>query len=286
MSVFAPDPARTVTAALLRPLLASLLVFCSISTIAVARDEKSAPSAGAEAQQQVAPTVAAAASLRYALEEIAERYKKATGKQVKLTFGATGNLVHQIEAGAPFQVLFAADDKSVKKLAAGGNTDGDPVIFARGELSIAASKASPVVVDSELKGLREALAAGKVKSIAIANPETAPYGRAGREALEASGLLKQADPLIVTGENIGQTATFVSTGAADVGFIARSLAVSKELEPLINSASVNPEWYKPINHGMAVVKGASPEAKAFAEFVRGPEGREVLTANGFAVPAP
>ncbi|KWT70235.1 Molybdenum ABC transporter, periplasmic molybdenum-binding protein ModA [Hyphomicrobium sulfonivorans] len=284
MSAFESNPALKFCGALLRPALVSLLAFVSVSTAAIARDDKAATSPSAETQQQVVPTVAAAASLRYALEEIAARYTKATGKHVKLTFGATGNLVHQIEAGAPFQVLFAADDKSVKKLAAGGNTDGEPVVFAQGELSVAAAKASPVAIDSELKGLREALAAGKVKSIAIANPETAPYGRAGREALEASGLLKEADPLIVTGENIGQTATFVSTGAADVGFIARSLAVSKELEPLINSASVNPEWYKPINHGMAVVKGASPDAKAFADFVRGPEGRGVLEANGFSVP--
>lgn len=284
MSAFLSKPALNFYGALLRPALVSLLAFVSVSTAAIARDDKAATSPSAETQQQVVPTVAAAASLRYALEEIAARYTKATGKHVKLTFGATGNLVHQIEAGAPFQVLFAADDKSVKKLAAGGNTDGEPVVFAQGELSVAAAKASLVEIDSELKGLREALAAGKVKSIAIANPETAPYGRAGREGLEASGLLKEADPLIVTGENIGQTATFVSTGAADVGFIARSLAVSKELQPLINSASVNPEWYKPINHGMAVVKGASPDAKAFADFVRGPEGREVLEANGFSVP--
>lgn len=270
----------------LYPVLSLLLAFASVSTAALARDDKAAPSSGAATQQQVVPTVAAAASLRYAMEEIAARYTKATGKHVKLTFGATGNLVHQIEAGAPFQVLFAADDKSVKKLAAGGNTDGEPAVFAHGELSVAAAKDSPVAIDGELKGLREALAADKVKSIAIANPETAPYGRAGREALEASGLLKEADPLIVTGENIGQTATFVSTGAADVGFIARSLAVSKELAPLINSATVNPAWYKPINHGMAVVKGASADAKAFADFVRGPEGSEVLKANGFGVPSP
>lgn len=282
MSGFATDPARNFTAAL----LASLLAFCSISSIAFARDDKAGSSSAPAAQQQVAPTVAAAASLRYALEEIAERYRNATGKQVKLTFGATGNLVHQIEAGAPFQVLFAADDKSVRKLAANGRTDGEPVIFARGELSVAAAKASPVAVDSDLQGLRQALAAGKVKSVAIANPQTAPYGRAGREALEASGLLADVDPLLVTGENVGQTATFVSTGAADVGFIARSLAVSRELQPLINAASVNPEWYQPINHGMAIVKGASPDAKAFAAFVRGPQGREVLTANGFGVPAP
>ena len=130
------------------------------------------------------PTVAAAASLRYALDEIAKRYEKETGKSVKITYGATGNLVHQIEAGAPFQALFAADDESVKKLAKAGKTDGEPVIFARGELSVAAPKGSPVAIDADLKGLKEALAAGKVKHVAIANPETAPYGRAAQRIAE------------------------------------------------------------------------------------------------------
>ncbi|MEI9901581.1 MAG: molybdate ABC transporter substrate-binding protein [Hyphomicrobium sp.] len=244
--------------------------------------EQAAPAASVQASE--APALAAAASLRYALDEIAQRFEKETGKSVKLTYGATGNLVSQIQASAPFQVLFAADDKSVKKLAAAGLTDGEPVVFARGELSIAAPKDSPVGVDSDLKGLKEALAAGKVKHVAIANPETAPYGRAAQEALEKAGLLEQAKPLFVTGENIGQAATFVSTGAAEVGFIAKSLAISKEIAPKINSAVVPQALYGPINHGLAIVKGAGPVAKAFVEFVRGPKGREVLEASGFSVP--
>ncbi len=83
-------------------------------------------------------------------------------------------------AGAPFQALFAADDESVKKLAKAGKTEGEPIVFARGELSVAAPKGSPVAVDADLKGLKAALAAGKVKHVAIANPETAPYGRAAQ----------------------------------------------------------------------------------------------------------
>jgi len=248
--------------------------------------EKPAAAPDAAAKVSARPNIAAAASLRYSLDEIAERYAKATGKHVKLTYGSTGNLVHQIESGAPFGALFAADDRSVKKLAAAGKTDGDPVIFARGELSVAAPKNSPVAVDSDLEGLREALAAGKVRHVAVANAETAPYGRAAEEALKHAGLWEQVKPLLVTGENIGQTATFISTGAAEIGFIARSLAVSAELSPGIASAVVPSSWHQPINHGLAVIKGAPPETKAFVDFVRGPQGREVLEANGFAVPSP
>ncbi len=96
-------------------------------------------------------------------------------------------------------------------------------------MSVAAPKGSVVAVDADLKGLKEALAAGKVKHVAIANPETAPYGRAAQESLKKAGLWERVQPLLVIGENIGQAATFVSTGAAEVGFIAKSLAISKEI---------------------------------------------------------
>ncbi len=265
--------------------LASALLTLGFASHAFAQ-EKPAAAPDTVSKVSATPNIAAAASLRYSLDEIAERYTKATGKHVKLTYGSTGNLVHQIESGAPFQVLFAADDRSVKKLAASGKTESEPVIFARGELSVAAPKTSPIAVDSDLKGLREALAAGKVRHVAVANAETAPYGRAAEEALKHAGLWEQVKPLLVTGENIGQTATFISTGAAEIGFIARSLAVSAELSPGIVSAVVPSSWHQPINHGLAVIKDAPPEAKAFVDFVRGPQGREVLEANGFAVPSP
>ena len=262
-------------------LVGALLTF-AVGTQARAQEQPAGVPAAAEATGT--PTVAAAASLRYALEEIAKRFEKETGKSVKITFGATGSLVHQIEAGAPFQALFAADDASVKKLAKAGKIEGEPIVFARGELSVAAPKGSPVAIDAELKGLKVALAAGKVKHVAIANPETAPYGRAAQETLTKAGLWEEVQPLLVIGENIGQTATFVSTGAAEVGFIAKSLAISKEIAPKIDAAVVPDEWHQSIDHGMAVIKDASADAKAFADFVRGPQGREVLEASGFSVP--
>lgn len=262
--------------------LVGALLTCAAFTPIDALEQPARVPAVAEATG--VPTVAAAASLRYALDEIAKRYEKETGKSVKIAYGATGGLVHQIEAGAPFQVLFAADDVSVMKLATAGKTESAPIVFARGELSVAAPKGSPVAIDADLAGLAAALAAGKVKHVAIANPETAPYGRAAQETLTKAGLWAQVQPLLVIGENVGQAAAFISTGAAEVGFIAKSLAISKEIAPGIDSAVVPGAWHQPIDHGMAVIKDASPEAKAFADFVRGPQGREVLNASGFAVP--
>ena len=263
-------------------LVGALLTF-AVGTQARAQEQPAGVPAVAEATG--APTIAAAASLRYALDEIAKRFEKETGKSVKITYGATGSLVHQIEAGAPFQALFAADDASVKKLAKAGKTEGEPIVFARGELSVAAPKGSPVAIDADLKGLKAALAAGKVKHVAIANPETAPYGRAAQESLTKAGLWEQVQPLLVIGENIGQTATFVSTGAAEVGFIAKSLAISKEIAPKIDSAVVPGTWHQPIDHGMAVIKDASPDyqgvrrLRARAARSRGARGERLCRAD-------
>jgi molybdate transport system substrate-binding protein len=236
------------------------------------------------ANAEEGPAIAAAASLRPALDAIAKDFEKSSGAGVRLTYGATGNLVHQIEAGAPFQALFAADDESVKKLAKSGHTDGDPVVFARGQLALVTPKGGAVAVDSELKGLKEALAAGKVMHFAIANPETAPYGRAARESLTKQGLWDQVKPLLVVGENVGQAAQFVATGAAEAGLVAQSLAVSGESAPKLDSAVVPESWHEPIDHGMGLIKGATPQAKAFADYVRGPDGRKVLESSGFTVP--
>ena len=171
--------------------------------------------ATAAAPAEEGPTVAAAASLRPALDAIAKSFETASGQSVRITYGATGNFVQQIEKGAPFQLLLAADDESVKKLAAENLTDGMPVIFAHGQLSLVASKDSPVAVDAELKGLKAALASGKVKHFAIANPEIAPYGRAARETLQKEGLWDELQPLLVIGENVGQAAQFAASGAAE-----------------------------------------------------------------------
>ena len=121
----------------------------------------------------------------------------------------------------------------------------------------------------------------------VASVNQIPFGRSSNN----SGIKldpKQNKPTLNAtnyfGENIGQTATFVSTGAAEIGFIAKSLAISKEIEPKITSAVVPESWHEPIDHGLALIKGASPTAKEFVDYVRGPKGRAVLEASGFAVP--
>lgn len=232
------------------------------------------------------PVVAAAASLRYALEQIAERFAQETGATVRLSFGSTGSLVHQIEAGAPFELFLAADEESVQRLFAKGRTDGPPSIFAQGRIVLAAPKGSGMTVDGELKGLREALTDGKIAHFAIANPQVAPYGRAAQEALQGAGLWKAAKPKLVIGENVGQAAQFATTGAVEAGIIANALSVSAGVAPKIDSALIPADRHQPINHGMALIQGAGKIARGFAKFVKGKEAAAILERNGFSVPAP
>ena len=232
------------------------------------------------------PVVAAAASLRYALDEIAAQFAKQTGQQVRVAYGATEGLVHQIENGAPFELLLAADAVSVERLASEGFTDGAASIFARGRISVVAPQGSPVAVDGELKGLADALAAGKVAHLSIANPDVAPYGRAAREALQTAGLWERVEPRLVLGENVGQAAQFATTGAAEAAIIAHSLAISAEVAPMITAALIPESWHQPIDHGLALIKGAGEPARVFAAYVRGAEARAILERNGFSAPGP
>src|SRR5262245_54886602 len=175
-----------------------------------------------QARAEEGPPVAAAASLRPALDEIAAQYEKKTGVKPRITYGATGNLVQQIEKGAPFQILFAADDESVNKLAKENLTEGEPKIFARGQIAIAAPKDTKLLIDPSLMGLTQGVNTGKVAHFSIANPETAPYGRAAREVLQKLKLWDTLSDKLVTGEDVGQAAQFITTGAADAGISALS----------------------------------------------------------------
>jgi molybdate transport system substrate-binding protein len=237
-----------------------------------------------QARAEEGPAVAAAASLRPALDEIAAQYEKKTGIKPRITYGATGNLVQQIEKSAPFQILFAADEDSVKKLAKEGLTEGEPKIFARGQVVLVAPIGSPVIVDPTFAGLRQAVNTGKLAHFAIANPDVAPYGRAAREVLQKMKLWDDLAGKIVQGENIGQAAQFTTTGAAEAGIIALSLAISPEMMPKIKFAIIPESWHAPIDHGMALIKGASEGARSFAAYVTGPEGGAIFGRNGFAVP--
>ncbi len=232
------------------------------------------------------PLIAAAASLRFALDEIAAGYTRqdAGRPAIRITYGATGTLVRQIEQGAPFEIFLAADDETPARIAAAGLADGPPVPFAVGRLALVAGPASTVTVDAALHGLKAALDAGTVRRFAIANPELAPYGRAAREVLQHAGLLDRLANRLVIGENVGQTAQFVASGAAQAGLVAQSLAQSGATGERLKSAAVPDDWHRPIRQDMVLLKRAGAAARAFYAHLRTPDARATLTRHGFGTP--
>ena len=250
---------------------------------AFAQDAAAKPDAKAAVAAQDSP-VAAAASLRVALDEIAALFEKKNGSKIKISYGATGNLVRQIEEGAPFELFLAADEASVARLEKNGKTEGATAALVDGRLAVVAPAGGAVKVDADLAGLKQALADGTVKHISIANPELAPYGKAAREALQKAGLWDQVQPLLVQGENIGQAAQYVTTGAAEVGLVAQSLLFAPDVASKVTQAPVNPSLYNPIRQGMALLKNASASTKAFHAFLKTPEASAVFEKNGFNIP--
>jgi len=231
------------------------------------------------------PVIAAAANLNFALPEIAAAFSKATGQRVRLAFGASGNLARQIAAGGPFQLFLAADEASVAYVAEKGRADGEGALYALGRLALYAPAGSAVEVDAELAGLAAAVRAGKVRRVAIANPEIAPYGRAAREVLQKKGLWEPLQGRLAFGESASHAAQFALTGAVEAALIPDSIVSAPAFRARGRAAALPAELHEPLRQRMVLVKGAGDTARAFYRFMSGPEARAILARHGFAIPA-
>ena len=232
------------------------------------------------------PVVAAASDLQDAIAEVAELFSRATGRSVKLAMGSSGNLTRQIIQGAPFEVLFSADEDYVGELAGRSLTLDRGALYAVGRLALFVPKASPVRPDSELNDLAAAVADGRLRRLAIANPEHAPYGRAARAVLVRKGLWETLQPRLVLGENISQAAQFAISGTVQAGLIAYSLAISDRMARRGSYALVPQEWYPPLRQRMVLLTGAGETARRFYAFVQSAPARAALERYGFALPPP
>ncbi len=232
------------------------------------------------------PPIAAAADLKFALTEAASCFERDTGRALKLAFGSSGNFTHQIEQGAPFQLFLSADENFVFRLADKGLTEDRGVLYAIGRLVLFAPHGSPLHVDPELRDLRAALADGRIKRFAIANPDHAPYGRAARSALRYSGLWETARGRLVLGENASQAMQFAASGSSQGGIVPLSLSKADEIARLGTFALIPAEWHadEPLRQRMALTKSAGPTARTFYEYLQRPAAREILVRYGFALP--
>ena len=230
-------------------------------------------------------TIAAAADLSAALPEIVAKYKAQTGRDVKLTFGSSGNLTNQIRNGAPFDLFFSADEEYPKQLIADGLADKDSLYrYAAGRLVLWVP--ASVSLDLEKLGPR-ALLDPSIKKIALANPQHAPYGRAAEATLKHFGIYDQIADKLVLGENVSQAAQFVESGNAQAGLIALSHALSPAMKDKGRYWTVPLDAYPTLNQAAVVLsKSKQPEAaRKLLRFVRGPEATSLLKSHGFSLPA-
>ena len=241
-----------------------------------------AGSAGADSQR--VPIVAAAASVRFALEEVAENFRDRTGQAVRLSFGASGNLARQIREGAPYDVFLAADPRIVLDLARDGFAEDQGRDYLLGRLAIVVPRGSPLAADGSLADLRAALGDGRLRRFAIANPEHAPYGLAAQQALAHAGLWEAIRPHLVLGESVGQAAQFALSGNAEGGIIGYALARAPALAARSTCAPIPRAWHAPLRHRAVLLRTAGPTARRFYEYLLSPAAAEIFERHGFDTP--
>jgi len=231
------------------------------------------------------PTVAAAADLRYAMEELVAAYSRETGRQVKVSYGSSGLFHQQIRNGAPFELFLSADEAYAERLHAAGLTRDSGTVYALGRLVLFAPDGSALAVDPQMKGLGQALSAGRVRRFAIANPAHAPYGARAREALQAAGLWSALEGRLVMGENVVQALQFATSGGADGGIVALSLVNAPGFAKAGRWALLPADLHSPLRQRMVLTGKAGAEAGAFHNWLKGPQARAILARHGFTPPS-
>jgi molybdate transport system substrate-binding protein len=233
---------------------------------------------------QKPPTIAAAANLNFALEEIADAFARTRGTRVELVFGASGTLTRQIRDGAPFELFMAADEEFPNQLTAAGLTRDAGAVYAVGRLVVFAPRGSLLKVDERLEGLARLAKAGGVTRFAIANPAIAPYGKAAEAVLRKRGLWDAIRPRLVLGDSIAQAAQFATSGNAVGGLIAYSLVLAPDFGDR-GTYAVIPDADSPaLRQRMVLLKRATPAAAQFYQYVLSEAARAIFRKHGYAVP--
>lgn len=234
----------------------------------------------AAAPAALAAEVLAAVAANFAApaQRLGGLFAERTGHALKISAGATGKLYAQIVAGAPFEVLLAADQETPARLLAEGHAvAGTAFTYAVGRLVL--WSAQPGFVDER----GAALASDRVRHLAIANPKTAPYGAAAMQVIEARGLTRRLRPKLVTGESIAQTFQFVASGNADLGFVAWSQLALPAGRAGGSSWLVPQELHAPLRQDAVLLRagGSNPAARALLAFLQTEPARRVMRDFGY-----
>ncbi|MGA8160664.1 MAG: molybdate ABC transporter substrate-binding protein [Acidobacteriaceae bacterium] len=222
--------------------------------------------------------IAAAADLQPVLPPILREFEQQTGIHADASFQSSATLATQIINGAPFDLFLAADTSFPQRVIdAGRALETQPILYAKGTLVLWTRN------DSGVSSLApEALTSNAIRSIAIANPEHAPYGRAAQATLEHWHLLDKLHPKLRIAENIAQAAQYADSGNAQVGFISLTSALTPRLRADGHFVRVPPEDHPPILQGAVVVRDAAhaQAAHRFLDFLRTPSVARTLAAEG------
>jgi molybdate transport system substrate-binding protein len=227
-------------------------------------------------------TIAAAADLNFALEQITREFRAAHPEvALQINYGSSGNFYTQLRNGAPFDVFLSADVEYPRKLASEGGVlrtgAADSIfIYAVGRIVVWVPAGSPLDPATALRD-------SSVRHVAIANPQHAPYGRAAEAALRAMGLYDTVEKKLVLGENIAQTLQFVESGAANVGVVALSLALAPSVRAAGRYWEIPITAYPKMEQGGIILK-PSQGASQFRAFLLDASGRRVLKQFGFYLP--
>lgn len=229
-------------------------------------------SAGAKAR------IAVAANFAEAARQLADDYGRKSGHRIEISSASTGKLYAQIVNGAPFDVLLAADDTTPRKLVAEGLADGSTLHdYATGRL-VLWSRDPQRVKDGEAL-----LRKGAIERLAIANPELAPYGAAARDALDYVRRWEELKPKLVLGENVGQAAQFVVSGAAPLGLLPRSLVQEARKTTPGSGWDVPASWHAPIvQSAVLLTRGErNPAARGFLKYLQSPAAKKKIHGFGY-----
>lgn len=227
--------------------------------------------------------VAAAADLRFAMDEIVALFRKAhPDAGVEVSYGSSGKFYAQIRNGAPFDLFFSADIELPEKLVKAGLASPEVRPYALGRIVVwrPGSDAPPLTLAD--------LARPEIRRIAIANPKHAPYGMRAVEALTAAQVRDAVESRLVLGENIAQTAQFVQTGNADAGIIALSLALAPAFAGKGSYTLIPDTMHQPLRQGFVILRHGEDKALArtFADFFADADVRRIMSRYGFSMPAP
>jgi molybdate transport system substrate-binding protein len=239
----------------------------------------------ADPPRTVTVAVAAAADLRFALDEVLAELRLAQpAVEAEVSYGASGNLYAQLANGAPFDLFLSADTEYPRRLVEQGLALDDGVFsYAVGRIVVWVPRGT--ALDWEAHGMA-ALTDPSVRRIAIANPSHAPYGRAAEAALRSLGVYEALQPKLVLGENVAQAAQFVESGAADAGIIGLAAALSPRMRAAGRYWVVPPSAYPRIEQAGVILKRTREvgAARALRDFLLGPRGRALLQQHGFGLP--